>query len=77
MLWQMLGIDSKNTPDQFTLEQLGMNSMFMSDFQQTMQREYGLKLSQNHIKSITIGMLRDIEKGNMDQISKITEIGKI
>ena len=56
----------KNTPDHFTLEQLGMNSMFMSDFQQTMQRDYGLKLSQNHIKSITIGMLRGLESGNVE-----------
>ena len=61
----MLGIDPKNTPAQFTLEQLGMNSMFMSDFQQTLQRDYGLKLNKNHIKTITIGMLRDLEAGNV------------
>ena len=54
-----------------------MNSLFIVDFQQTMQRDYGLNLSQNHINSITVEMLRDIESGNMDQINKIIEYLKI
>ena len=77
MLWQMLGLDSKNTPAYLNLEQLGMNSMLMADFQLAMQKDHGLKLSQNQVKSITVGMLRDIEMGNMDQLKKVTESMKI
>ena len=72
-LWSMIGIDPKATADHFTLGEIGMESMFSINFQQTLSTEYGIKLSLAHIKSITVGLMKDFEEGNLDKLRTYSE----
>ncbi|CAG2109550.1 unnamed protein product [Medioppia subpectinata] len=69
-LWRALGIDPDTTPEHLTLGEIGIESMFAVELQQELYREYNVKLSINHIKSITVKMLKDYERGSEEQIRK-------
>ncbi|CAG2167187.1 unnamed protein product [Oppiella nova] len=69
-LWRALGIDPDNTPDHLTLGEIGLESMFAVELQQEMEREWNMKVSVNHVKSITIGMLKEYQSGNLVNIRK-------
>ena len=72
-LWQILSIDPKNTPDHLKLDEIGMNSMFITDFQQALEKDYDIKLSQKEIRSLTIGMMKEFEAGDVDKLRKFAE----
>ena len=74
-LWSMIGIDPKTTPDHFTLGEIGMESMFSINFQQTLNAEYGIRLSLARIKGINIGLMKEFEAGNLENLRKYSEIG--
>ncbi|CAG2166223.1 unnamed protein product [Oppiella nova] len=67
-LWRSLGIDSETTPNHLTLGEIGLESIFANQLQQDLEREWKLKITLNQIKSITIGLLKDYESGNVDNI---------
>ncbi|CAG2104159.1 unnamed protein product, partial [Medioppia subpectinata] len=69
-LWRALGIDPTVTPNHLTLGEIGLESMFAVELQQELEREWNINISLNHIKSITIGMLKDYESGNMGAVKK-------
>ena len=70
-LWKLIGIDMKNTPDHLTFNDLGMNSLFIAEFEQNMQRNYGIKMNQNQIKNISVGILKEIDIGNLDNLKTL------
>src|ERR1700733_4586814 len=67
-LWRALGIDPETTPNHLTLGEIGMESMFAVELQQELEREWNMKVTLNQVKSITIGMLKDYEAGNVGNI---------
>ena len=67
-LWKILGIDPENTPDELTLGEIGLESMFAVELQQELEREYNMTLTLNQIKTLTVGLLKDYEKGNTETI---------
>ena len=69
-LWKALGIDPLTTPDHLTLGEIGLESMFAVELQQELEREYNIKISLNHIKTISVGMLKEYEKGNNEQVER-------
>ncbi|CAG2105122.1 unnamed protein product, partial [Medioppia subpectinata] len=69
-LWRALGIDPEVTPNHLTLGEIGLESMFAVELQQELEREWTIKVSLNHVKSITIGMLKDYEMGNIANVKK-------
>ncbi|CAG2169908.1 unnamed protein product [Oppiella nova] len=69
-LWRALGIDPDNTPNHLTLGEIGIESMFAVELQQELEREWNMKVTLNHVKSITIGMLKDYEAGKIGEIKK-------
>ncbi|CAG2183941.1 unnamed protein product, partial [Oppiella nova] len=64
-LWRALGIDPETTPNHLTLGEIGLESMFAVELQQEMEREWQIKMSINQVKSITVGMLKDYQNGNV------------
>ena len=62
-LWKALGVDPDNTPNHLTLGEIGLESMFAVELQQELEREYNMKIGINHIKTITVGLLKDYENG--------------
>ena len=60
-LWKALGIDPQTTPDHLSLGEIGLESMFAVELQQELEREYNVKIGLNHIKSISVGMLKEYE----------------
>ncbi|CAG2109879.1 unnamed protein product, partial [Medioppia subpectinata] len=58
------------TPNHLTLGEIGIESMFAVELQQELERDWNTKISLNQVKTITIGMLKDIEAGVMGQIKK-------
>jgi hypothetical protein len=69
-LWRALGIDPETTPNHLTLGEIGLESMFAVELQQEMEREWQIKMSINQVKSITVGMLKDYQNGNVVTIKK-------
>ena len=69
-LWNALGIDPETTPDHLTLGEIGLESMFAVELQQEMEREYKIKISLNHIKTIPIGMMKAYEAGDLEKTQK-------
>ena len=47
-----------------------MESMFAVELQQEMEREYNTKFNINHIKTITVGLLKEYEAGKTEYIGK-------
>ncbi|CAG2178868.1 unnamed protein product, partial [Oppiella nova] len=72
-LWRALGIDPDSTPDHLTLGEIGLESMFAIEFQQGMEKEWNMKFTLNHIKSITIGMLKEYQDGDLSKVQKHME----
>ena len=72
-LWKIMGIDPDNTPDELTLGEIGMESMFAVELQQEMERDFNMTLSLNQVKTITVGLLKDYERGNMNTIRENIE----
>ncbi|XP_054160814.1 fatty acid synthase-like [Oppia nitens] len=72
-LWRALGIDPETTPDHLTLGEIGMESMFAVELQQELDREWNIKMSINHVKNITIKMLKDYESGNVENIKRYVD----
>jgi len=64
-LWSALGVDPDTLPDHVTLGELGMESMFAVEIQQTIEQEYGIRLTLNEIKLITVGELKDTNKAKL------------
>ena len=76
-LWKALGVDPEATPNNLTLGEIGLESMFAVELQQELEREYNVKMNINHIKTITVGLLKDYENGKTEHIKKfIDEIKK-
>ena len=69
-LWKAFGIDPQTTPDHLTLGEIGLESMFAVELQQELQREYNVRISINHIKTITVGMLKEYELGKTENVKK-------
>ncbi|CAG2166260.1 unnamed protein product, partial [Oppiella nova] len=67
-LWRSIGIDPETTPNHLTLGEIGLESIFANQLQQDLEREWKIKITLNQIKSITIGLLKDYEAGNVDNI---------
>ncbi|XP_054160075.1 fatty acid synthase-like [Oppia nitens] len=63
-LWRALGIDPDTTPDNMSLGEIGMESMFVIEMQHEFQTRYGSQLSVQQIKRITVKMLKDYDTGN-------------
>ncbi len=61
-----MGIDPKTTPNHLTLGELGMESLFVVEFQQGLEREYGVKLTMNEVKNISVMQLKDHQSGNKE-----------
>ncbi|CAG2169075.1 unnamed protein product [Oppiella nova] len=72
-LWRALGIDPETTPNHLTLGEIGLESMFAVELQQELEREWNMKVSVNQVKSITVGMLKDYEAGNVGELKKHVE----
>ncbi|CAG2172457.1 unnamed protein product [Oppiella nova] len=72
-LWRALGIDPETTPNHLTLGEIGLESMFAVELQQELEREWNMKVSINQVKSITVGMLKDYEAGNVGELKKHVE----
>ncbi|XP_054161075.1 fatty acid synthase-like [Oppia nitens] len=72
-VWVALGIDPKTTPNHLTLGEIGMESMFAVELQQGLEREYNIKVTLNDIKNITIGMMKDFEKGKVDEMKQFAD----
>ena len=69
-MWKALGVDPEITPDHLTLGEIGLESMFAVELQQELEREYNMKININHIKTITVGLLKDYENGKTEYIGK-------
>ena len=69
-LWAALGIDSETTPNNLTLGEIGLESMFAIELQQELEREYNMKFGINHIKTITVGLLKDYQKSDTGYIKQ-------
>ena len=69
-LWKALGVDPETTPNDLTLGEIGLESMFAVELQQELEREYNIKININHIKSITVGLLKDYEAGKTEYIKQ-------
>ncbi len=65
-IWSTLGIDPKTTPNHLTLGELGMESLFVVELQQGLEREYGLKLTLNEVKNITVMQMKDHQSGRKE-----------
>ena len=69
-MWKALGVDPENTPNNLTLGEIGLESMFAVELQQELEREYNVKININHIKTITVGLLKDYEMGKTQYIKQ-------
>ena len=69
-LWKALGVDPETTPNHLTLGEIGLESMFAVELQQELEREFNMKLNINHIKTITVGLLKDYENGKTEYIKQ-------
>ncbi|CAG2169008.1 unnamed protein product [Oppiella nova] len=72
-LWRALGVDPDSTPDHITLGEIGLESIYAVEVQQEFQKQYNTHVTLNQIKSITIGMFKEYESGNITNIKKHLE----
>jgi polyketide synthase PksR len=72
-LWSALGVDPNTTPSQMTLGELGLQSMFAVELQQTLEREYEMKLNINDVKNITVKQMRDFQMGNKESLKNMSK----
>jgi acyl carrier protein len=76
-LWSSLGVDPKTTPNHIALGELGMESMVAVELQQTLERDYDIKLSLTDIKSITVKQIKEFQSGNKEEIRNLSKEIKI
>ncbi|CAG2105028.1 unnamed protein product, partial [Medioppia subpectinata] len=76
-LWRALGIDPSVTPNHLTLGEIGLESMFAVELQQSLEKEWNINVSLHNVKSITIGMLKDYESGDPDVVKKFLDEIKV
>ena len=69
-LWKALGIDADLTDNHLTLGEIGLESMFAVELQQELERENNMKINMNHIKTITVGLIKDYQKSDTGYIKK-------
>jgi acyl carrier protein len=72
-LWSALGVDPKTTPGHMTLGDLGMESMVAVELQQSLEREYDIKLSLNDVKNITVKQMTDFQSGNKEILRNLAK----
>lgn len=73
-LWSALGVDPDTLPDHVTLGELGMESMFAVEMQQTLEAEFNIRLSLQEIKLITVGELKSSSKEKLqEQLKRVHE----
>ena len=72
-LWKALGVDPENTPNHLTLGEIGLESMFAVELQQELERDFNVKMNINHIKTLTVGLLKDYENGKTEHIKKFID----
>ena len=72
-LWKALGVDPETTPNHMTLGEIGLESMFAVELQQELEREYNMKMNINHIKTLTVGLLKDYQSGKTEYIKQYIE----
>ena len=75
--WSSLGIDPKRVPNHVTLGELGMESFVAVELQQRLERDYDISLSLDEIKRITVGEMKEFERGNKDKIKQYADDIKI
>ncbi len=76
-LWSSLGVDPKSTPSCVTLGEIGMESIIAVELQQTLERDYDIKLSMADIKKITVGQMIEFQSGNKENIRNLSKEIKI
>ena len=69
-LWSSMGIDPKRVANNLSLGEIGMESFVAVELQQRMERDYDINLSLDETKQITIGELKQFEKGNKESIKQ-------
>ena len=72
-MWKALGIDPETTPEHLSLGEIGLESMFAVELQQELEREYNVKIGINHIKTISVGMLKEYEVGKLEHVKNFLD----
>ncbi|CAG2175853.1 unnamed protein product [Oppiella nova] len=67
-IWKDMNIDPNVTPNDTTLADIGMESMFAVEMQQKLEKDYKMSLTLNHIKSLTVGILKESENAKTDLV---------
>ncbi|CAG2111003.1 unnamed protein product [Medioppia subpectinata] len=76
-VWQGIGIDMSSLPDDLTLGDVGMESILAVEMQQRIDREYSVSLTTDHIKLITVRMIKDFQNSDQKIVSaQIAEFKK-
>ena len=78
-LWASLGVDPERVANHVTLGEIGMESFVAVELQQRFDRDYDISLTLDEIKQITIGEMKECEKGNgesLRQYSRDVNIAK-
>ena len=76
-IWQLIGVDPKTVPNYVTLEELGIGSIAVFEFQQRLQRDYDISLSMEEIRRITIGEMKRFEEGDREVMKQFAADLKI
>ncbi|CAG2102323.1 unnamed protein product, partial [Medioppia subpectinata] len=67
-LWSVLGVDPCNTPDDITIGEIGIESLFAIRMQNEFTDRLALNVSLTHIKHMTVGMCKAYAEGNPEPI---------
>lgn len=73
-LWSALGVDPDTLPDHVTLGELGMESMFAIEMQQTIEQEFGVRFTLQEIKLMTVGELKSSKNEKTEQQEKLKRV---
>ena len=65
-----LGVDPNTTPDELTLAEIGIESMFAIELQQELERKLKTNISVNHMKSINVGLFKQFANDNVESIQQ-------
>ena len=64
---KVLNIDPETLPDHVTFEELGIESMFAVEIQSAIEQDFGVQLSIQEVKQLTVGNLKS---GNFRELTK-------
>ncbi|CAG2118152.1 unnamed protein product, partial [Medioppia subpectinata] len=67
-LWSVLGIDPNTTPDNTTVGEIGLESLFAIQLQHELKDQLDLNVSLNQLKGLTVGMFKAYDSGNQELI---------